>query len=145
MKLYTTVTSERATKGQGGNKQLNLAIYIDDRKSPRFRMFITKREDDSTDVVLADMEKPYPNEVYNETIKGKRENNICHLCSSPTIKGGWCTNKTCSEYNKYVREDNTKGEKKKDEYCQAQVEKHLCHNKVYKDALCKKHYKMFNS
>ena len=50
MKLYTTVTSERGTKGQGGNKQLNLAIYIDDRKSPRFRMFITKLIDAIWDI-----------------------------------------------------------------------------------------------
>ena len=73
MKLYETITSERATKGQGGNKQINTAIYIDDKKNPRFRLFLTAREDNSTDIVLVDMEKPFPNEVFRENIKGKRQ------------------------------------------------------------------------
>lgn len=71
MKLYATVKSERASKGQGGNKQINLDIFIDDKKHPRFKMFITKREDESTDLVLVDMQKPFPNEVYTQTIKGE--------------------------------------------------------------------------
>ncbi len=28
MKLYATVTSERASKGQGGNKMLNISIIV---------------------------------------------------------------------------------------------------------------------
>lgn len=73
MKLYATTTSERATKGQGGNKQLNLAIYIDNREKPRYRLHVTKREDESTDVVLVDMERPYPNTVFEDTIKGNKK------------------------------------------------------------------------
>ena len=63
MKLYAKIQSERASKGQGGNKQLNIAIYIDDREKPRYRLFITKRDNKSTDIVMADMKKPYPNEI----------------------------------------------------------------------------------
>jgi len=28
---------------------------------------------------------------------------FCHLCGSEEIKGGWCTNSTCSEYKKYEK------------------------------------------
>lgn len=73
MLLYATVTSERASKGQGGNKQLNIDILIDDKVHPRFKLFITRREDDSTDIVLVDMEKPFPNSVYEQTLKGKKQ------------------------------------------------------------------------
>ncbi len=73
MKLYATVATERATKGQGGNKQLNISINIDSKEVPRFKLFITKREDDSTDIVFVDMEKPYPNEIYSTKIKGKKK------------------------------------------------------------------------
>lgn len=31
MKLYATVTSERATKGQGGNKELEIKLYGDNQ------------------------------------------------------------------------------------------------------------------
>lgn len=34
MKLYATVTSERATKGQGGNEFITIELYGDDRKKP---------------------------------------------------------------------------------------------------------------
>lgn len=26
---------------------------------------------------------------------------FCHLCGSIEIKGGWCTNSTCSEFRRY--------------------------------------------
>lgn len=34
MKLYATTTSERASKGQGGNEYLDIEIKVDDRNSP---------------------------------------------------------------------------------------------------------------
>jgi hypothetical protein len=34
MKLYGTITSERATKGQGGNKYLNIDILVGDKNNP---------------------------------------------------------------------------------------------------------------
>ena len=34
MKLYATITSERASKGQGGNNYLHIAIYIENREHP---------------------------------------------------------------------------------------------------------------
>jgi hypothetical protein len=35
MKLYATATSERASKGQGGNKFLDVEFFIGDSKQPR--------------------------------------------------------------------------------------------------------------
>lgn len=91
MKLYATVTSERASKGQGGNKQLNIAIYIDDRENPHFRMFITRRDDESTDIVLTDMEKPFPNQVFTDKLKGKKQKG--EMCYTEHVKGkyGGCS------------------------------------------------------
>jgi len=34
MKLYATTTSERASKGQGGNKYLDIKIYVGNAKNP---------------------------------------------------------------------------------------------------------------
>lgn len=34
MKLYATVTSERASKGQGGNDYLRIALYAEDHETP---------------------------------------------------------------------------------------------------------------
>lgn len=35
MKLYATITSERASKGQGGNKELRIAILVGDKHNPK--------------------------------------------------------------------------------------------------------------
>lgn len=40
MKLYATTTSERATKGQGGNSFLNIDIFIEDRNTPIYSIHI---------------------------------------------------------------------------------------------------------
>lgn len=34
MKLYATITSERATKGQGGNKYIDCKLTVGDRNDP---------------------------------------------------------------------------------------------------------------
>ena len=44
MKLYATITSERATKGQGGNKRLNIDILVYDRNNPLYQIEITTDE-----------------------------------------------------------------------------------------------------
>lgn len=88
MKLYAKIESDRASKGQGGNKQLNLFIYIDDRDKPRYQLHVTKRDDDSTDVVFIDMEMAFPNTIYDANIKGKQQKGDNYLFESPgkTIK-----------------------------------------------------------
>ena len=44
MKLYATVTSERATKGQGGNECLKI-IVLDEYKTQKARFDVTNDED----------------------------------------------------------------------------------------------------
>lgn len=41
MNLYATTTSERAMKGQGGNKKLNIDILIFDRNNPLYTIEVT--------------------------------------------------------------------------------------------------------
>ncbi len=41
MKIYATTTSERATKGQGGNEYIDIEIYINDRNNPRYMIQVT--------------------------------------------------------------------------------------------------------
>lgn len=41
MKLYATTTSERASKGQGGNKTLNIDILVYDRVNPLYTIEVT--------------------------------------------------------------------------------------------------------
>ncbi len=44
MKLYAKVTSERASKGQGGNKKLEIDILVYDRFNPRYHISVTPDE-----------------------------------------------------------------------------------------------------
>lgn len=47
MKLYATVTSERASKGQGGNKYLNVEILVGDKRRPTvLAQFTAEHKDD---------------------------------------------------------------------------------------------------
>ena len=41
MKLYATINSERATKGQGGNKELKINILVYDRANPLYQISVT--------------------------------------------------------------------------------------------------------
>ena len=42
MKLYATTTSERASKGQGGNDFLNININVFDEHNPQYTIEITQ-------------------------------------------------------------------------------------------------------
>lgn len=52
MKLYATITSERASKGQGGNKYLDVIIK-DDNKEDIIRLSIIPFKDDVGDGITA--------------------------------------------------------------------------------------------
>lgn len=41
MKLYATTTSDRASKGQGGNKQLSTEFYVGDKRQPELAGVVT--------------------------------------------------------------------------------------------------------
>lgn len=78
MKLYAKTTSERATKGQGGNRHLNIEIFIDDREKSRFVLYINKNPDNSTTLALQDKEKTFPNNmVWGTDLKPRKDNIDC--------------------------------------------------------------------
>lgn len=49
MKLYCTVASERASKGQGGNEYLDIDILVGDAKNPFKLARLTVRRSDELD------------------------------------------------------------------------------------------------
>ena len=61
MKLYAQVTSERASKGQGGNDYLEIDIHHEDRENPKYHV----RLNNSTFEVLDNEERV----LYIEEIK----------------------------------------------------------------------------
>ena len=71
MKLYATVTSERASKGQGGNKQLHITILreIDGQRVPMYFIGVWPNE-------LVVEHIPTQKEVYRET-KGEKQKGEC--------------------------------------------------------------------
>ena len=84
MNLYATVTGSKLVdgkfiqvkKGQGSNQQINIALSVDGTNNPRFRLFVNRRIDDSTDIVLVDTEKPYPKNVLTKVkVEKKRADN----------------------------------------------------------------------
>ena len=169
MKLYATVTSERASKGQGGNERIVIHVTGADRKndiavfviwpwrnnledglehiSANIREDITmtvekfakgemkghlsmdcidnnctsclkehKGEKQSYAQRIAELEKEglTTSDAQGVADIEKQDIRYCHLCGSKEIKGGWCTNNSCSEY----RRNEEKGEKQKGENCQ---------------------------
>lgn len=51
MKLYATTTSERASKGQGGNKYLSIELKTD--KTPLSFCFIEIMEEDENNIMMS--------------------------------------------------------------------------------------------
>ena len=89
MKLYATVTSERASKGQGGNEYLDIAV-TDDNEEQIARMRIYPKKDnigEFTDVIIEFSEHLYVNghhwlddEVTGKGKKQKGEEIRCNNC-----------------------------------------------------------------
>jgi hypothetical protein len=79
MKLYATVESERASKGQGGNERLDTVYTTGDNYSPFLAVNMTVREDDTVLVQIVDyradriaLERVIPLREYQST-KGKKQ------------------------------------------------------------------------
>lgn len=64
MKLYATTTSERATKGQGGNRDIQ--ITLNREKEPVYFIYF-----DTDKIVVQDIEKG--KEIFREETKGKKQ------------------------------------------------------------------------
>jgi hypothetical protein len=79
MKLYATTTSERASKGQGGNEWLSIEIKIDERGSVKLRLSLNKNSDDSTSIALFDLTQGTESykPVWGKEIKGKQKKDEC--------------------------------------------------------------------
>ena len=91
MKLYATVSADKTingkqttvSKGQGGNKFINIDLNIDGNEYPRFRLHLNNFDDKDYNLVVVDLEKPFPNSTIFETkIKGKKQQtaNNCRTC-----------------------------------------------------------------
>jgi len=84
MKLYATVSSERATKGQGGNEYLDSVVSIN--KHEVLKIQIDKHEN-GTHYALQVLERGYivfeENYPIEET-KGKKQKGDCDDCMSQT-------------------------------------------------------------
>lgn len=97
MKLYATTTSERATKGQGGNKYIDIDILDGDattqRKVAKINIYI---ENNQTYLKYNDC---VGNDIFENITKGKRQkgDNKCKYCGKigldyTNIKNPFCHN-----------------------------------------------------
>ena len=90
MKLYATVTSERASKGQGGNEYLRIAINILDEKKPSFLFIAKDNGNGEIDISFHSIEfqksllRYTTTFFYNVEPKGKQQKGeICGMCKTP--------------------------------------------------------------
>ncbi len=77
MKLYATTTSERASKGQGGNDFLRSDIYITDRNQPQYRVIVTVEKNGEVVTILESFHFGKWREKFRDVIftelKGERQ------------------------------------------------------------------------
>lgn len=87
MKLYATTTSERASKGQGGNEYLNIDI-LDENKNIIMYISVIVRNKKPTIKIYHDMEiQQSPLEKImssGEQSKGKQKKDECERCGKQT-------------------------------------------------------------
>jgi lipopolysaccharide export LptBFGC system permease protein LptF len=69
MKLYATVTSERASKGQGGNKYLLNSINITSDTVPDYLVSVKNNEKDGQIVIRVSKRKLFTKEDYEVVYK----------------------------------------------------------------------------
>ena len=74
MKLYATVTSERATKGQGGNKHLTSEISINDEDIKHIvKVLITRDEEKDRYIVTIFQDNEMISDKYIYRPKGNKQ------------------------------------------------------------------------
>lgn len=107
MRLYNTSTSERASKGQGGNKYIKSTFTVD--KDPKSEMIVVQCAHDNGDVSFSVRMKTDDGyiEVYRNLYKGNQKNTSCGFKENVF---------TCQAHA-----HPTKGNKQKDEFmaCEA--------------------------
>lgn len=109
MTLYATTTSERASKGQGGNEYLETLYYLTSKENPQVRVKVTN--DEKIGLIYFSIEeyffnkwtKKYTQKYYiNVELKGKSQKGEsvdimeCEKCKSKLNDDYFCNK--CSEY-----------------------------------------------
>lgn len=90
MKLYATVSSERASKGQGGSKKLEVLLQIDPKQRIQVGRIVMISEDDGYTI------KYYP--ICGASFRATNDKNVItlldttHPKSQKAINGGQCAN-----------------------------------------------------
>ena len=79
MLLYATTTSERASKGQGGNEFLNVGIFITDKNQPAYRVIIKPLEDGSIITKLESFHFGKWSTKYSDAIYTNTPNHLARL------------------------------------------------------------------
>jgi len=75
MKLYSTITSERATKGQGGNEYLDIEITYTDKnnKIKPLRKFLVTINEDNHPIIRM---QPFEQVAFHPTLKDKKQKTV---------------------------------------------------------------------
>src|SRR3990167_1531105 len=92
MKLYATITSDRATKGQGGNKEIRIQLQAGANAREKTYEIIYKMSEN--DVIL-EVKYPFDNDyllrlidkypdVNTKAKRQKGEMGLCNTCNIPT-------------------------------------------------------------
>ena len=109
MKLYATVTSERATKGQGGHKQVEILLQIDPKLRLEVGRLVMTCEDDKYKIYYYPINENCTDQVYKsgrillyETMgdkKGEKEKSeLCKYCPRSNRNVATATN----DYDKWI-------------------------------------------
>ena len=87
MKLYATITSERASKGQGGNKNLwiKLVVEHDNKEREVFAELNLCREEDY--FILTEFNETATSEIKSIKVKGKKQKGECEHQNSKLLQG----------------------------------------------------------
>ena len=68
--LTARVSNENGNKRNlTGGRLLNIELSFEEGAKPRFRVYLNQFEDGSQNIGIVDLEKPYPNTVWEERIK----------------------------------------------------------------------------
>lgn len=87
MKLYATITSERASKGQGGNKQVEILLQVDPKLRIQTGRIIMKVEEDGYTI------KYYP--ICGASFRSTKDKNVIVLLD--TTRGKKQKDEYCTE------------------------------------------------
>ena len=91
MKLYATVSSERASKGQGGNNYLDIEVR-GDKQQPIARMVIEQGELGPTlEIIYSknEFEAPIITRIKGENKLEDITREACGMCGKPKNKTGY--------------------------------------------------------